>query len=123
MPYAEMQEADFINEVLQKSGAKLLLDVNNVFVNSHNHKFNPKEFLDKIDYSLISYMHIAGHLEVSEDLYIDTHGEDVKDEVWDLLKYVKNSGVDKPLLLERDNDVPEYEKMLNEYKYMQKIYS
>ena len=123
MPYAEMDEADFINTVMQKSGAKLLLDINNVYVNSHNHHFNPKEFLDKIDYKHISYMHIAGHLEVSEDLYIDTHGEDVKEEVWDLLSYVKEAGVTKPLLLERDNDVPDYQSMLNEYKKMQKIYS
>jgi len=123
VPYAEMDESDFINEVIQKSGAKLLLDVNNVFVNSHNHGFDPKAFLDKIEYENIAYMHIAGHLEVSEELFIDTHGEDIKDEVWDLLSYVKEAGVDKPILLERDNDVPSYEKMLKEYKYMQKIYS
>ena len=123
VPYAEMEETDFINEVIQKSGAKLLLDVNNVFVNSHNHKFNPKEFLDKINYDNIAYMHIAGHMEVSDALFIDTHGEEVKDEVWNLLTYVKNAGVDKPVLLERDNDVPNYESMLKEYKYMQKIYA
>jgi len=123
MPYAEMNEADFINEVMQKSGAKLLLDINNVYVNSHNHHFNPKKFLDDIDYKHISYMHIAGHLEVSDELYIDTHGEDVKDEVWDLLSYVKEGGVDKPILLERDNDVPNYKSMLQEYKKMQAIYS
>jgi len=123
VPYAEMDESDFINEVISKSGAKLLLDVNNVFVNAHNHNFNAKEFLDKINFKHIAYMHIAGHLEVSEELFIDTHGESVKDEVWDLLEYVKNAGVDKPLLLERDNDVPNYEAMLQEYRYMQKIYS
>jgi len=123
VPYAEMDETDFINEVITQSGCKLLLDVNNVFVNAHNHHFNPKEFLDKIDYSKIAYMHVAGHMEVSEALFIDTHGEDVKDAVWDLVEYVKDAGVDKPLLLERDNDVPDYNKMLQEYKYMQKIYS
>jgi uncharacterized protein (UPF0276 family) len=68
-------------------------------------------------------MHVAGHMEVSEDLFIDTHGEDVKDAVWDLVKYVKDAGVNKPLLLERDNDVPDYNKMMQEYRYMQKIYS
>lgn len=123
VPYAEMDESDFINEIVQKSGCHLLLDVNNVYVNAHNHKFDAKAFLDKIDYSKIAYMHVAGHLEVSDELYIDTHGEDVKDEVWDLLSYVKDAGVDKPLLLERDNDVPNYTKMLAEYRYMQKIYS
>ena len=123
VPYAEMEETEFINEVIERSGAKLLLDVNNVFVNSHNHKFDPKEFLNKINYDNIAYMHIAGHMEVSDELFVDTHGEDVKDEVWDLLEYVKNAGVTKPLLLERDNDVPNYEKMMHEYKHMQKIYS
>lgn len=123
VPYAEMQESDFINEVMKRSGAKLLLDVNNVFVNAHNHKFNPKEFLDRIDYENIAYMHIAGHREINENLFIDTHGENVKDEVWDLLSYVKEAGVMQPVLLERDNDVPDYASMLKEYKYMQKIYS
>ena len=123
VPYAEMSESDFINEVIAKSGCKLLLDINNVFVNSHNHHFDPKSFLDKINLSTIAYMHIAGHLEVSDELFIDTHGEMVKDEVWDLLKYVKEKGVDKPLLLERDNDVPDYADMIKEYKYMKKIYS
>ena len=123
VPYAEMEETDFINEVIKRSGAKLLLDVNNVFVNSHNHKFDPKAFLDKIDYENIAYMHMAGHMEVGEELFIDTQGEKVKDAVWDLLEYVKEGGVDKPLLLERDNDVPDYASMMQEYKYMQKIYS
>lgn len=122
-PYSEMDESDFINEVISKSGCKLLLDVNNVYVNSHNHKFNPKKFLDKIDYSKIAYMHIAGHTHIDENLIIDTHGEDVVDEVWDLLKYVKDGGVKKPILLERDSDVPSYDAILKEYKYMQKIYS
>ena len=123
VPYAEMSESDFINEVISQSGCKLLFDVNNVYVNAHNHLFDAKDFIDKIDLSKIAYMHVAGHHEVSDALYIDTHGDDVKDEVWDLLKYVKDQGVDKPLLLERDNDVPSYEKLLKEYQYMQKIYS
>lgn len=123
VPYAEMSESDFINEVIDKSGCKLLLDINNAFVNSHNHQFDPKEFLDKIDYSKIAYMHVAGHLEVNENLFIDTHGQEVKDAVWDLVTYVKDAGIDKPLLLERDSDVPEYEEILREYRYMQKIYS
>jgi len=122
-PHSEMPETDFINAVMQRSGAKLLLDVNNVFVNSHNHGFNPNEFLDKIEYKNIAYMHIAGHMEVNEDLYVDTHGEEVKDEVWDLLTYVKDAGVDKPVLLERDNDVPNYETIMKEYNYMCKIYA
>ena len=122
VPYTEMQESDFINEVLHKSGAKLLLDINNVYVNAHNHKFDAKDFLDAINYEKIAYMHVAGHLQ-DKDVYIDTHGEKVIDEVWSLVKYVKDQGVSKPLLLERDNDIPDYEEILQEYAYMQKIYS
>ena len=61
VPYAEMSEVDFINEVLDKSGAKMLLDVNNVFVNAANHSFKSRRFIDQIDKSKVAYMHIVGH--------------------------------------------------------------
>jgi uncharacterized protein len=122
VPYAEMEETDFINAIMEKSGAKMLLDINNVFVNSHNHHFDAKAWLDKINNKHVAYMHIAGHMEMTPELYIDTHGAPVKDEVWELLSHVRRSGITAPALLERDNDVPDYDILLDEYAYMKKVY-
>jgi len=122
VPYQEMEEADFINAILKKSGAKLLLDVNNVFVNAFNHRFDPRRFIMALDTEKVAYMHIAGHLEYEKDLYIDTHGEDVKKGVWDLLEWTLASGVNAPLLLERDNNIPPYEKLMKEFAKMEAIY-
>lgn len=122
IPYHEMDETDFINEVLKKSGAKLLLDVNNVFVNSFNHRFDPKAFIAAFDPEKIAYLHVAGHLEYEPDLYIDTHGEAVKEAVWELLARTLDLGITAPVLLERDNNIPPYDDLLKEYTRMKDIY-
>lgn len=121
VPYAEMEEAEFINLVLEKSGCNLLLDVNNVFVNGFNHKFDPKAFLEKLDTSSVAYIHVAGHLEYEEDLYIDTHGTDVKQEVFDLLAWTLETRCKAPVLLERDNNIPPYETLLEEFRQMEQM--
>jgi len=121
VPSSTMNEIEFINEVFDKSGAKMLLDINNVFVNSYNHKFNPYEYIDQIDLSKVAYYHVAGHLEYKENLWIDTHGTPVKDDVWDLAKYTLEKNK-VPILLERDNNIPRYKKLLQEYDKMKGIY-
>ena len=121
VPTSTMDEIDFINEVFKKSGAKMLLDINNVFVNSFNHKFDPYKYIDSLDMNKVAYYHVAGHLEYKENLWIDTHGTPVKDEVWDLTKYC----LDKhkaPALLERDNNIPPLEELMDEYNILKGIY-
>jgi len=121
VPYSEMPEVEFINSVMQKSGAKMLLDVNNIYVNSQNHKFDPYEYIKELDTSNVGYMHIAGHLFYPEDnMIIDTHGEAVRDEVWELLNYTL-SHVNAPVMLERDNNIPDLKVLKKEYKHMCKI--
>ena len=121
VPYQEMPETEFINAVLKRSGASLLLDVNNVYVNSVNHNFDPKAFIAALPKEKIAYMHVAGHLEYEPDLLIDTHGTDVKDAVWELLDWTFAQGIDAPALLERDNNIPAYETILGEYLRMKEI--
>jgi uncharacterized protein (UPF0276 family) len=121
VPTSTMSEIDFINAVFEKSGAKMLLDINNVFVNSYNHKFDAYNYIDNLDFSKIAYYHVAGHLEYKENLWIDTHGTPVKDEVWDLTKYCLTKKK-APILLERDNNIPRYAKMMQEYNKMKSIY-
>lgn len=117
---AEMSELEFINAVVKEADCDLLLDVNNVYVNSFNHQYNPKEFIQQLPLERVKYIHMAGHTKVADDLIIDTHGEAIIDPVYDLfdftLKQVKH---DVPVLLERDfniPDLPELQQELNQLK-------
>lgn len=121
VPYAEMQELDFMNEVMHKSGAKMLLDVNNVFVNSRNHNFDAKAYIKGLEHDKVAYMHVAGHKYYEEDdVIIDTHGADVCNSVWELLDFTLGH-VNVPVMIERDNDIPCFEDMRKEYNILEKI--
>lgn len=113
-PGQEMSEIDFINYVLDKSDCGLLLDVNNIYVNSVNHKYDPFEFLAGMPKERIMYAHIAGHFDEAEDLIVDTHGADVISPVWELLdKAYELFGV-FPTMLERDFNFPPLAELLAE---------
>ena len=113
-PGKEMEEIDFLNAVLEEADCELLLDVNNIYVNSINHRYDAETFLKAIPANRISYIHIAGHYNEAEDLIVDTHGADVIDPVWDLLnKTYKHFGV-VPTLLERDFNIPPLPELLKE---------
>lgn len=104
---AGMREIDFLLEVLERSNAKLLFDVNNVFVNSVNHGFDPVPFLDAIPVERVVQLHVAGHLTRSDGVIIDTHGEPVRSEVMALVeRTLRRIGPDVPVLLERDGNFP-----------------
>ncbi len=121
VPYAEMDEVDFINEVLEKSGAKMLLDINNVFVNSVNHSFKARKFIDNLEKKYISYMHMAGHyFDEEANIRIDSHGMPICSGVWKLLEYTLKQ-VDSPVMIERDNNIPPLEELAKEYESMKKI--
>jgi uncharacterized protein (UPF0276 family) len=115
-PYSEMREVDFICEVLERSGARLLLDVNNVYVNAVNHSFDAREYIAQIPPQKVAYMHIAGHLEYEEEnLLLDTHGEAVCDDVWELLADTLKTHR-APVMIERDNNVPPWSTLVKEYQ-------
>ena len=113
VPLKDMEEWEFINAVLEESSAYMLLDVNNVYVNSVNHGYDPYEFIDRLPLDRVAYVHIAGH-ERGDRILIDTHGERVKEEVVKLLSYLLSKRPDLPVLLERDNNIPPYEELLEE---------
>ncbi|MGH8050282.1 MAG: HvfB family MNIO-type RiPP peptide maturase [Arenimonas sp.] len=113
-PFQAMAEIDFINAVLAEADCDLLLDVNNIVVNSINHCYDPIDFLHRLPGKRISYIHIAGHYDEADDLKIDTHGAPVKDEVWSLLSEAyKTHGV-RPTLLERDFNFPAFDELISE---------
>ena len=113
-PGKEMEEIDFINAVIKKADCKLLVDINNIYVNSVNHKYSAEEFLKALPGDRISYAHIAGHYNEADDIIIDSHGANVIDPVWQLLdKAYDNFGL-FPTLLERDFNIPPLPELLDE---------
>jgi len=113
-PGQEMAEVDFINAVLEQADCLFHLDVNNIYVNSVNHRYDAEEFLNAMPGDRMAYIHIAGHYNEAEDLIVDTHGSDVIDPVWDLLeKTYQRFGV-IPTLLERDFNIPPLNELLGE---------
>ncbi len=122
-PQQEMREIDFLNAVLKEADCDLLLDVNNIYVNSINHDYDPTEFLQQLPGHRVSYVHVAGHYVEAEDLRVDTHGADVIDPVWALLeKSYELFGV-MPTLLERDFNLPPVDKLMLEVEHIQHLQS
>src|SRR5690606_16217181 len=113
-PLAELSELEFINGVLAEADCDLLLDVNNVYVNSQNQGYDPLEFIRGLPGERIAYAHIAGHLRTDSGLIIDTHGEAVIDPVWELLDAAYAEFGVFPTLLERDENIPALEEVLPE---------
>ena len=117
-PHQCLTEIDFINAVIKESGCLLLLDVNNVYVNSVNHGYDPYLFINALPSSSIAYLHIAGHWQKTGELIIDTHGDSVIEPVWQLLEHTYQTHGVKPTLLERDSEIPPLEELLVEIKHI-----
>ena len=123
-PQQELSEIDFICAVLEEADCDLLLDVNNIYVNSINHGYDAEDFLAALPGDRIAYGHIAGHFVEAEDLLVDTHGADVIDPVWRLLDSAYQHFGVFPTLLERDFNLPPVNELLaevNTIKTRQKI--
>lgn len=118
----EMEEPEFVLEVLEAADCKLLLDVNNVYVNSINHRFDPKAYIDRIPPERVVQVHVAGHLTRKDGIIIDTHGEPVCDGVYDLLAYTLERIGPVPVLLERDQNMPPLDDLLAEVRRLSDIY-
>ncbi|NOU22282.1 MAG: DUF692 domain-containing protein [Methyloglobulus sp.] len=113
-PGQEMDEIDFFNAVVEEADCNVLLDINNIYVNSINHGYDAEAFLKAMPAHRIAYAHIAGHYVEAEDFLVDTHGTDVIDPVWKLLgKAYELFGV-FPTLLERDFNLPLLAELLRE---------
>lgn len=111
-----LTEAEFTNLVLEEADCDLLLDVNNIFVNSVNHGYDALEFMHAMPAERVKYFHVAGHYVESEDLRIDTHGDAVSDPVWELLAKAYRHFGPVPTLLERDFNLPPMEDLLGEIR-------
>jgi uncharacterized protein (UPF0276 family) len=116
-----MSEADFTLAVLEEADCDLMLDINNIVVNSINHKYDAREFMLKMPADRIRYFHLAGHHVEAEDLRIDTHGSAVDQQSWQLLRDAyANFGV-VPTLLERDFNFPPISELLDEVRQIRNL--
>jgi uncharacterized protein len=117
----ELTELQFLQGVLEASDARLLLDVNNVYVNARNHGFDPYAFIAGLPLERVIEIHVAGHQTLDSGLLLDTHGEAVADPVLELLEWTIERVGPVPVLLERDNDVPELSELLAELSVLREI--
>jgi uncharacterized protein (UPF0276 family) len=108
-----MAEGDFVAEVVRLSGCRLLLDVNNIWVNSVNHGFDPDEYLAAIDPASVAEVHLAG-FERAPGFLVDTHAAPVAEEVWSFYARVMARLGPRPTLVEWDADLPPVEVLLGE---------
>ncbi len=119
--HQDMDELAFTNAVLREADCDLLLDVNNVYVNSVNHGFDPKAFLAGVEPNRVIAMHVAGHYDEADDLIIDSHGASVKPVVWSLLAQAYELFGAKPTLLERDFNFPPYNALVAELDIIRRL--
>jgi uncharacterized protein (UPF0276 family) len=120
-PGQEMSEQEFTLSVLNESGCLMLLDVNNIYVNSINHGYDAQAFLAAMPTGKIVYGHIAGHYDEADDLKIDTHGADIIEPVWQLLRTAYEIHGVFPTLLERDFNIPPINELLLEMEKIRTI--
>jgi uncharacterized protein (UPF0276 family) len=113
-----MHEADFIAELVHRSGCGILLDLNNLYVSAENHGWDARDWLSRIQLGAVGEVHLAGH-EAREDddgetVLVDTHGADVSEPVWALYRdFIRRAGP-RATVIERDNNVPALEELLHE---------
>lgn len=117
---SEMTEWDFMREVLRLSGCKILLDINNVYVNASNHGYDAMEFLNAIDANDVAEIHIAGFTDMGDYLF-DTHSKPVHKNVWGLFEAVAVKFAAVPAMIERDDDIPAFPVLEKEVLRMAKI--
>jgi uncharacterized protein (UPF0276 family) len=113
-PAAEMDELTFVNAVLAEADCYLHLDVNNIYVNSINHGYDPVAFLRGLPGERVVYGHVAGHDREPSGLIIDTHGQNTIAPVWDLLDEAYRLFGVFPTLVERDSNIPPLPDLLRE---------
>ncbi len=118
-----MDEADFVREVVAAADCDLLLDINNIHVNSVNHGYDAAAYLDAMPGERIAYYHVAGHYDEAPGLKVDTHGAAVIDPVWRLLERAYARFGVRPTLLERDFNFPPMNELVAELDQIRRLQS
>ena len=123
---SEMDEPDFLNEVAARTGCGLLLDVNNVYLSARNCGIDPERYIEALAADRIGEIHVAGHEAdgyYGDALLIDTHAAPVSEAVWHLLDAALAHLGPRPVLLERDGNLPSFDALMEERRRAQKVLS
>ena len=113
---SDLTEWEFYNAVVKESQCHYLLDINNIFVSSHNLDFDASRYLESIDYSRVVQIHLAGHEQLENNFIVDTHDSPIRKEVWDLFDWVCEQKGNFPTLIEWDDKIPNLSTVLCEMK-------
>jgi len=111
---SQLTEWEFLAEVARRADCLLLLDVNNVYVNSVNHGFDPVAYLDAIPLARVRQIHLAGHQLRDDGLIVDSHDAPVAEPVWRLYEHARRRFGDVPTMIERDANIPPLAELLQE---------
>lgn len=115
-----MTEVQFLNELVARAGCRLLCDVSNVYLSSHNMGYDARAYLDGLTADAIGELHLGGFTREEDDatpgsdLLIDTHATRVADAAWELYAYAVRRFGRRPTLIEWDNDIPTLQTLLDE---------
>lgn len=119
--HSYMPEWEFLSEVSRQSGCGILLDINNVYVNAQNHKFDAYQFLNSVPIAAVGQFHLAGHTSMGKYLF-DTHNKPVIEPVWALYRHALKRFGKVTTLIEWDADIPEFPELVKELKKAKKLY-
>jgi uncharacterized protein (UPF0276 family) len=119
---SQMTEWEFLNEVVERADCGILLDVNNIYVSSRNHSFNPYEYLNSVPPERVAQIHVAGHSKY-EKYILDTHDHPVITPVWKLYDHAIRSCGNTATLLEWDDRIPSFERVHAEARKAEKFRS
>ncbi|MCT8342110.1 MULTISPECIES: DUF692 domain-containing protein [Photorhabdus] len=121
MPLSDLSEIEFINRIIKGSDCGMLLDINNLYINSINHNYDPKEFLLKLPLDHVVEIHLAGGA-YKFDMIIDTHANDIWSEVWELYEFALSKTDVSGVIIERDSNVEDYTTIIDEISIARDIY-
>ncbi|GAB4513150.1 MAG: DUF692 domain-containing protein [Sulfuricaulis sp.] len=119
-PESEMNEWEFLREIAARADCMILLDINNIYVSSINHEFNPHDYLNAIPVERVWQFHLAGHRNHG-DYIIDTHDEPVIDPVWELYAQALHRFGRVSTMIERDDNIPPLAELLAELEHARQI--
>jgi uncharacterized protein (UPF0276 family) len=110
---APLREWEFVVAIAEEADCDLLVDINNIYVSSRNHNFDPREYLQALPAARIAQWHLAGHSDHGSHC-VDTHDQPVCDEVWKLYLAASNQFGERPTMIERDDNIPPLAELLQE---------
>ncbi len=115
---SDMNEIEFLRQIVERTGCGLLLDVNNVHVSANNQHYSAEGYLDEFPVEVVGEIHLGGHAEDEDDdgapLLIDAHDREVADLVWSLYENLIARIGPRPTLIEWDNDVPDWQTLFKD---------